>query len=219
MELDSIIQHPAPQEYEYMMDSTDPRTDIAELKFWDTAIGDAVVTAGATYGITRIEQGISESTRTGRLIRVRSIQLRGLVHFDPGLQLKPLSLFYLYLIIDHQSNGVNNPVYSDVFLDTGGVGPHIQFTELNNASRFSIIKRWVISFQTSGMNVVDDINVMYGRFQQLEYYTPMDLDIHYGYDPAIPQTLKNNVFVAYSSINDDCVTIALQARVRFIDLD
>lgn len=191
-----------------------------EVKFFDTAVSftaDSTLEVPATGQWALIPQGDTQSTRDGRLARLKSIQFRGIITGPTTASSTNLDfVFYMWVILDRQANGAAAAV-TDVFTNTLGASALIN---LNNSKRFRILHKEVIAPNTAGwtMNNTSAANVL---AWPVEFFLPvnilMDWDSTTG---AITEIKSNNVFiiagVSGAGAIDDEYSVAGNARVRFV---
>jgi hypothetical protein len=182
-----------------------------ESKFFDTAISISTG-AGTITQLALIPQGDTESTRDGRLARIKSIQLRGVASLAPGAG--PASnILSVYLILDTQANGAAAAA-SDVFV--GGANPTTQMLNLNNAGRFRILKRWTIPLQpmaNQSATVPNNVDAHVDYFKKVNI--TMDWSSTTG---AITEIKSNNVFLltdGYYASADTATSFNGNCRLRF----
>lgn len=183
-----------------------------ELKFFDTALGFTFDTTGevpASGQLALIPQGDTESTRDGRLAYIKSIQMRGTLTFAPAAAATAATVCYLYLILDTQANGAAAAI-TDVFT-TNGMGDN--FLNLNNSSRFRIIKRWIFEFNPPAGATTAYNNTI----KAFEYYKRCNIKIDWNSTAgAITEIRSNNLFLMAGAVgSDDTVTMAGNCRLRF----
>lgn len=184
-----------------------------ELKFFDTALSftyDLTGEVPATGQLALIPQGDGESARDGRKAIIKSVQIRGLLQFDPAAAGDGSDVAYMYLVLDTQCNGAAAAI-TDVFTSSAMATNHVN---LNNSQRFRILKKWVIEF-----NAQAGVTTAYNTVvKTIEWYKkcniPMDWSSTTG---AISEIRSNNLFLcAGSGILDDQITFAGSCRLRFV---
>lgn len=185
-----------------------------ENKFFDTALSFLFDTTGevpATGQLNLIPQGVTESTRVGRLCVLKSIQLRGHMTFAPAANATAASVNYLYLVMDTQCNGAAAAV-TDVL--TSNV-MSTALINLNNSMRFRILKRFVI-VNNSCAGVTTAYNSV---VTPLDYFKKLDIPLDFSSTTgALTEIRSNNLFLlAGSDAFDDATTFVGTCRVRFSD--
>jgi len=196
-----------------------------EVKFFDTAVSfnaDSTAEVPATGQWALIPQGDTQSTRDGRLARIKSIQFRGQIEGTNGAGsvARVRGAIYIWVILDRQANGAAAAV-TDVFTGTAAQN---MLLNLNNSKRFKILHKEVVAPQTWGF--YDSTVVTEGTFAvPLEFYIPnvnilMDWDSTTG---AITEIKSNNIFiiagvsqVANGTTLDDEYLVSGNARLRFV---
>lgn len=187
-----------------------------EKKFFDTALAftfptvATCSTSGATGNIHIVPQGDTESSREGRKIEIKSIQLRGTFSLAPGGDANGISIAYLVMILDTQCNGAN-PAITDVFT-SNAMGSNM--INLSNDNRFRILKRFCVTLNSNaGVTTAYNQNAM-----PLEYYMKCNIPITYDNTAAtgaITTTRQNSIFFAQGSAVDNQITFDGTARIRF----
>lgn len=187
-----------------------------ELKFFDTAVNfqvDATGEVPATGQWNLIPQGVTESQRVGRRCTIRSIQFRGTMEYVPAASTVGTAVVHLFVVLDKQCNGAAASV-TDV-LTSNAMGSAL--VNLENRSRFVILKRWVWP-----MNAQAGVQGAFGRMSRnAEWYKKCKIPIDFDSSAstgAIGTIRSNNIFVlAGTSNEDDAVGFVGTARVRFSD--
>lgn len=187
----------------------------SELKFFDTANSFTFDTTGevpATGQLNLIPQGVTESTRVGRLCVLKSIQLRGEFVFSPGAAALAATTVYMYLVLDTQCNGAAAAI-TDVLTSNVLATALIN---LNNSQRFRILKRWVQPLVSSA-----GVTTAYNQVVvPLDYFKKIDVPLDFSSTAgAISEIRSNNLFLLAGSDgqSDDTVTFIGTTRVRFGD--
>lgn len=199
-----------------------PKCVKKELKFIDKD-DYATMVSGSTIPIQLcvIPQGITESSRIGRMAFIHSIAISATFTVIAPSTLDEALYVRLVLIQDKQANGAA-PAYADVF---SGSKYQLNFPNLSNAKRFKIWKTWDRVMQpTAG---VTGSNMMTGhRFEDVVQIAKKGNGIPIEYtqvaapDPgALTQVESNNFYLmAISSINGSGLTyLDVNTRVRFTD--
>lgn len=186
-----------------------------EAKFFDTALSffyDLTGEIPVTGQLVLIPQGVTESTRVGRKAFIQSIQIQAIQSFNPSAA-GATNTCYLYLVQDTQANKAAAGV-GDV-LST--VTMHSAVRNLNNSSRFNVIKRWVTQFD-SGAGVAGAFST---QTKNLSYYHKFRKPIAIDYNSTagvLSEITQNNLFLmAGSSTIDDVVNVLGTCRVRYTD--
>lgn len=187
----------------------------AELKFFDTANSftiDATGEVPATGQLTLIPQGVTESERVGRKCSIKSIHIRGSLVLQPAASANAATTVYVYLVQDTQCNGVAAAV-TDV-LETNTMASAM--INLANSSRFRILKRFVMTFNSTA-----GVTTAYNNFSKpIEYYKKCNIPIEYSSTTgAITEIRSNNLFflAGSDSLSDDLVSFNATTRLRFSD--
>lgn len=191
--------------------------DPPELKFLDTALTIPIPITGtcstnsATGNIHIIPQGDDQSSREGRQVHIKSIQLRGVFTFAPAAGATASTAIYLVLLLDTQCNKANAGI-TDVF--TSNVMRE-NMINLSNNKRFKIIKRWKYTFVSQG-----GVSGAYNNVTKiLDWYKQCDVVINWDNTAttgAIATTTQNSILLAYGSdVSASTVTLNGTARIRF----
>lgn len=172
---------------------------------------DATAEVPATGQLNLIPQGVTESTRVGRLCTIKSIQLRGWVNWAPAGAVAS-SAQYLYLVLDTQTNGAAAAV-TDV-LTSNNISTAL--INLNNSQRFRILKRFVFPMTSQA-----GVSGAYGSVVcPIDYFKKLDIALDFSSTTgALTEIRSNNLFLlAGSDTNsDDVAGFAGTCRVRFAD--
>lgn len=186
-----------------------------ENKFFDTALSfnfDATGEVPATGQLNLIPQGVTESTRVGRLCVLKSIQIRGNTAFVPGAAATASGVTYLYLVLDTQCNGAAAAI-GDVLTSDNMVSALVN---LNNSMRFRILKRFVLQHVACA-----GVTTAYNNVNQtIDYFKKLDIPLDFSSTTgALTELRSNNLFLlAGSSASiDDAVAFLGTCRVRFAD--
>lgn len=187
----------------------------SELKFFDTANTFTFDTTGevpATGQLNLIPQGVTESTRVGRLCVLKSIQMRGEYVFSPGASALAATCAYLYIVLDTQCNGAAAAI-TDVLTSNVMATAMIN---LNNSQRFRILKRFVVPLVSSA-----GVTTAYNQVVvPMDYFKKLDIPLDFsGTAGAITEIRSNNVFLLAGTDgqSDDLITFVGTTRLRFGD--
>lgn len=187
----------------------------SELKFFDTTLDfslDATGEVPATGQLVLIPQGVTESTRVGRLCVIKSLQMRGLLAFVPAAGATAATHAFIYVVLDTQANGAAAAI-TDVL--TSNVMTRA-LINLNNSQRFRILKRFVVPLMP-GAGVTTAYN---NTVAMVDYYTKLNVPLDFSSTAgALTEIRSNNIFLLAGSdaTSDDTVVFAGTARVRFSD--
>jgi len=187
-----------------------------ELKFFDTATSfnaDLTGEVPATGQLVLIPQGVTEASRVGRKCTIKSVQCRWQVTLIPTNSGVASGVLYMYLVQDTQCNGAAAGV-TDVFTSTALASA---FVNLDNSSRFRIMKKWVVDL-SSAAGVTTAYN---DQSRSIEYYTKCNIPLEFSSTTgAIGELKSNNIFLVAGvnrSAVDDFISVAGAVRVRFTD--
>lgn len=188
-----------------------------EKKFFDTTLSfliDATGEVPASGQLALIAQGDTESTRDGRDVVIKSIQIRGHMNLAPAAAATCAGNTHMYLVLDTQCNGAAATAAGD-----GGVFTADTFSvamlNLNNSGRFRILKHWIHEWNPAGGATTAYNNVN----QTFEFYKACEIKMTFsGATGAITEIRSNNLFLlaGASSGIDDLVTVAGTCRLRFM---
>jgi len=189
-----------------------------EVKFFDTVVDfqfDATLEVPATGQWALIPQGDTQSTRDGRLARIKSIHFRG-VASGSSAAVGQIGL-YLWVVLDRQCNGAAAAA-TDVMT---GVDASVCMLNLNNSKRFKILKKVLIApnqvgYSTEASGAGDVL------LWPVEFNIPCDILMDWNSTTgAITEITQNNIFILVGSTSggsgsDDKFALDGTARLRFI---
>jgi len=185
-----------------------------ELKFFDTSIGGTVDNTMEVIqtSLALIPQDDTQSGRDGRLAVIKSIQVRGVLEFNPAAT-DGMANVWFYVVLDTQANGAA-PAVTDIFTSTAA-GQNL--INLNNSGRFRILKKLCYTFNpTAGI-----VGAFGGKSAVVDFYIPCNIKMDWSSTTgAITEIRSNNILmVAGADVNgaaDDLVAYEFNSRVRFI---
>lgn len=195
-----------------------PRT-VVEKKYFDTVKDSASITGGGTVmnnSLLLIGAGTGATQRVGRMIKLKSIHLRGHVVSN----LATASDYYRIVVyLDQQANGAAATL-TDIFANgSGGSAPQItSYLNLQNSRRFKILRDMRMESQATLYN---SAATNFGQdIKHFDANISCDLTIEYGTNgSAITDLKSNNVgIVVFSFHTSNLSTISYVARVRFTDI-
>lgn len=191
----------------------------SERKFLDIALSATADLNGeipATGGqICLIPQGVTQSTRVGRIATIKSVQFNG--HFK--LQSQPTvgcsaEVVHFVLVLDKQANGAAASV-TDLYT-TSDMG--IAMINMANSSRFTILRHFRTTLQMvlSTNNTGEEVS---GESKAVKFYHKCNIPIEFSSTTgALTEIKSNNIFwMLGSSYTDDLVACAGTTRIRFDD--
>ncbi len=186
-----------------------------ELKFFDLEINDATVDAGGTItdSIHKIAQGITEKTRIGRKLTIKSINWRFNVGLPPGTSTSTTNdTVRVIMYLDKQCNGAAAAV-----TDIIETADYQSFNNLANKSRFTTLmdRTYTLNAQLSGNGTtVDSAEVV----ENDAFYKKCTIPIEFNAaDGLISEIRSNNIGVLIIS-EGGLATFGSKIRVRFSDL-
>ncbi len=190
-----------------------------ELKFHDSVnTNTAVATTGIIKdSIVLIGQGVTESTRLGRKIIVRSIAARWIINLALVQNVADITptgdQIRIMVFIDHQCNGANAAV-TDI-LETASIE---SYRNLANIARFDVLYDKVHNIQRM-FGTVDGTNTASGGKKEnkmFKMFKKLDLPIEYNSTAgAITEITSNNIAFLYITHGNAISIDAQQTRVRF----
>jgi len=186
-----------------------------ELKVFDTAVSFTVDTTGevpATGQLSLVQVGDTLNNRDGAVIKVKSLQMRGAVVFNPAAAANCSSNVYIYIVLDRQCNGAAAAV-------TGVLSSNDMTVALGNVPnqyRFKILKRLVFTMQATA-GVTTAYNVTRATFDEYLKF-PVPIEMRYTASTgAVSDVASNNIFLLAGSDagQDDVIQVDATARLRF----
>lgn len=186
-----------------------------ELKYFDTSLNfslDATGEIPATGQLCLVPQSATENNRIGSKIRIKSIQIKGIMFQVPTTAANSADMGVIKLVLDKQCNGAAAAV-TDV-LTTNNLP--LALMNLDNRERFEILKEWRILFEaTAGVTTAYNNSV-----RDLNFYKKLDLPIMFSSTTgAIGEITTNNLFLIAGSgtAGDDITAVTGTCRIRFTD--
>jgi len=180
-----------------------------------------------------ITQGAGQSQRDGRLITIKSIQLRATLFYhaqQPAQSGTVGAQVWLWCILDTQANGAR-PQIADIFSAGLANDPRTYLINLNNSGRFKILKKWLIKLWPSSPNTIINTTVAVtetGHYsgaiiRQIEWFKRCNIRVDYSAATGDITEVRSNAIhfmagsVTYDSDNGDAsLTLTGQTRVRFM---
>jgi len=186
-----------------------------ELKFFDTAVNfsyDLTAEVPATGQLLLIPAGTSESTRIGRKILLKSIQVKCMNTLVAGTTAQDQVDFYL--VQDTQCNGAA-AAWGDVFTGTvAGLG----LRNMANSSRFKVLYHHQAKL-LSGAGVAGAYS---GDHEFFETFIKCNIPIEFasGAGGAVTDLKSNNLFIMAGDVTlaDDTTTCVGNVRVKYTDV-
>lgn len=186
-----------------------------ELKYFDTTLSFSVDATGevpATGQLCLIPQGTGESARVGRVVRVKSLQIRALCQYNPGAAALASTNMYLYVVLDTQCNGAAAAV-TDVLTSNNFA---VALNELDNSARFRVLRRIKVNF-TAAAGVTTAFN---STVKTIDHYQKLNIPLDFSSTTgAITEIRSNNIFLMCGSdtTSDDLIAVNGTARLRYTD--
>jgi len=199
-----------------------------EFKYHDvdtaaTSIDNVGVIVVPSYCL--INKGTGPKEMLGREIVIKSITLRCLCTLTAGGTLGTTTNSQLYrfaLVLDRQANGAA-PVPADVWQGAAIDTPPdsvFSFSNLNNSSRFKIIKQWkgVLTsraLELAGANQHDEADkyITYTK----KCHIPITYKDYTSGSRAITDLKENNIFLIGISTHASQVKLVMRTRLRYVD--
>lgn len=190
-----------------------------EVKFFDTQVSFTVDTTGEvpTSGqLCLVPQGVTESTRVGRKMVIKSLTMHGQMFTTYGVAASANSTgtTSVYLVLDKQANGAAAAI-TDIF--TSNVVP----TSVRNmaySERFVILKKWEHAWYPSA-----GVSAAFADTSRvIKFYKKLEIPVEFSSTTgAITEIKSNNLFLCGGASGngaiDDTVTFAATCRIRFSD--
>lgn len=186
----------------------------SELKFFDTSVNTTFDLTGEVLSggqLCLVPQGTTESTRIGRKIVIKAIDMKAVIYVATPTTL-PNDFIQLALVLDKQCNGAA-AAYTDIYT-TNAIN---SFRNMANSDRFTIIKTWrmpmnPISVDSAGTNYVYS-------WRNIVYHKTCNIPIEYSSTTgAITEIRSNNIFLVGIAANqDDKSTIIATVRIKYSD--
>lgn len=213
-----------------------------ELKFKDFNLVKTIEVATSPTNpvqadcLTAIIQEDNQSGRDGREATIKSIQITGIIGWDPQAD-EPTGSFtgmtnflQIFLILDRQCNGAL-PIANNIF-DSNFSTASKMVLLLENSKRFKILKKWRFTFNPSSIAITNDPvtgGVNHSRMtpiiKEFKYYKKCNYLIEYSNGTttgAVSTIRSNNIFLVYSKSGngggtdiEPALTIDAIARIRF----
>lgn len=194
-----------------------------ELKFYDNvgctqaASATIQVPAGAASGapLVGLAQGVTESQRVGRKVFCKNLQIIGTIQMveTTAAVASASDIANLWVVLDRQANGAF-PAAADIW-NTTNVGGTQAFRNLDNDTRFRVLKHCQFEFRTPAANATpvwgDDVKT-------IDISIPLQgLSIEYNAAAgAIAELKETNLLICTTSLNGLC-NFTFATRLRYHD--
>lgn len=178
-----------------------------EFKHFDTQSSTSTVsTTGTIIPLNLIPQGDGASSRDGDMFRMKSLELSGSVENNSAVVTTTFTR--LDLILDTDPDGAAAPTLSDIYDTTGSVPYYYALRNLNNRSRYVILKSVRFSHSPNG-----------NEGSNFHWYKKLDLKTLFTPGTnTIAGCKKNLLFMVLSSDKtSNWPTVNLKSRIRYID--
>jgi len=210
----------------YAPHGEDQPTSAPELKYKDSFLTfDEVVPSGQVKAFFQpVEEGTGPSQRTGNVILIESIQIRGYVTFSPqnNEAQSSVAVAELYIVLDTQFDN-DTPDANNIFVLTAG----LSLPNLQNSNRFRIIHRETLALKSCSGGPfwnpsAERMEAWWGNdIQMVDYFKKINIKINYGpiNDDLEPSVRRNHILaIFYSNAFEEGVTdFAAITRIRYID--
>lgn len=190
----------------------------SELKFFDNTPSFAFATAGAVVQLLTIPQGVGQSERVGRKIRVKSIVCNVSVYLNGtgAAAATGMDRIRFVLVQDMQANGaacdfgsVANGVFSSASVDA--------LRNLDNVSRFKILKDWDMTL----LSAAGVSGAWQYAAKAVNKYIKCDIPIEYDNSAttgAITTIRSNNIcLLAINTVTNGGCALSGTIRIRYSD--
>lgn len=188
-----------------------------EEKFHDIEVTQASISnTGVVFNsLALIAQGVDEDERIGRSVCLKSMHLRGqctLPEVNGAATPGDSDLMRMIVFIDKQANGATAGV-----TDLLAAADVNRFNNLNNKSRFRILKNLVVPMNYGTAGGVAGNVIQSQVLRKIKLDIPLNLVIEYsGGTGAITEVKSNNVGILLIS-GAGVVSLTSHVRVRFTD--
>ncbi len=196
------------------------RTSVArsadrELKFHDLDIDDVVVAAGGTIAqdsCNLIAQGLTESTRVGRKLNIKSILWRWSIIMagatNAGLTTETLRVI---LYLDKQANGATAAV-TDILESAD----YQSFNNLSNKNRFKTLMDRTYSLSAGGGT--NSGAIQFGEVQEEDMlFMACDIPIEYSLTTGVIAGIRSNNIGVLLLSREGIALFGSKMRLRFAD--
>ncbi len=180
-----------------------------ELKFFDKlTLKNPVPVAGEVNNLNLVPQGTSQSTRIGRLMTVKSINLNLEYRLNAVSTTAAWDTVRMMLVVDRQANGTTATVTQVLEASLPQA-----FYNLNNSRRFLVLWDKLLNMNATaaiGTGVATSergINIRYRK----RITIPIDFNNTTG---AITEIRSNNIFLLQLSSTGNALT-TVQSRIRY----
>lgn len=176
-----------------------------EYKFHDYSSINDLTSTPVINPINFVNEGDTDQTHDGAMFRIKSIQLNGTARLQTATT---TPVFYrLALVLDTDAAASTSaPTYSDIYDSTGEAVS--QLRNLDNRSRFVILKQWDRSLNPNG-----------NETGMIRFYRQVDLKTQIVGTASEANMRKNGLYVVMVSSNAAAgeMGLNLTTRIRYID--
>lgn len=213
-----------------------PKRSLApeELKYYDTSRAGAVIAAAtdatggeydpsATSMISTPAQGDGDQNRDGKLIRIKSVQVKGLLHraaSEDAANPSAADKVFLAIVVDTQSNAAQMNS-EDCFINPAAnvLTNAAPLRNLAGNKRFRVLKSEVFDFDARTQCVEgSDLFSNAAHSRDFDWFIPCDMEVNFNTVTPTVNTIASVVdnsihVIAYSVAG--AATISYNARIRF----
>lgn len=184
-----------------------------ELKFFDTSINTSIDSTGEVLAggqINLVPQGTTESTRIGRKINIRAVDIKGYVAGN-GIT-TTAEIMQICLILDKQCNGAAAG-YTDVFT-TNDIN---SFRNMAYSERFQVLKTWRMAINPM-VPIIAGTSFL-PPYRNFTYHKNCSIPVEFSSTTgAITEIKTNNLFiVGIASGGDDTANLTAIVRIKYSD--
>ena len=202
-----------------------------ELKYWDTRVDNSFSAANV---IERVDpapnclfspgEGVGPQSRDGRIAVLRSIEISGRIFFGGALEavvptVWPNEYVRIMLVHDKQTNAAV-PTAPQIWTDPAGtVYDDLQFVNLENASRFTVISNHLHTSKQqifpSGNLEESSMRAPEFRHFTMKYTLPRPLAVHFQGNSGNVESIRDHSFHIFALGSSTASRITYQCRCRF----
>lgn len=178
-----------------------------EFKYHDTQTSTSTVsTSGTIVPLNLVTQGDGSGSRDGDQFRMKSIELSGAVENNSAVT--TVTFVRIDVVLDTDPDGAASPTLSDIYDTTGSVPYYYALRNLENRSRYVILKTFKFNLSPSG-----------NEGDNMHWYKELDLKTLFAAGTAtVAGCKKNLMFLVISSDKiSNYPTVNIKSRIRFVD--
>lgn len=175
----------------------------SEKKYHDRELSLNITTTPNIVGCTEIAEGTDNNERVGRVVKLKSVHLKGFVRFTDDTLAQ--QIVRIAVVADTENNG-SAPSQSDIFENTGVMS----FRNMQNSNRFRFLYDKMFYFTKN--DGLGDLHHLHMNLKK---------DMHINWSGSLGTNYdKNNIFlIAWASADTTTNVTDIQAylRVRYYD--